>query len=358
MATINGTTLTREEVRALIGHERQIASVEHAFLADGNAAGCETLDFRTGSGLSFQVLPSRGMDIGRAEFRGRPLGWLSRTGPVEPSHLGGSGFEPRRGSLGGLVSTCGYAQVGAPCAEDGTEYCLHGRAQLCPAENVSWDAEWEDGEYRLSCRGKVREMDKFQEYFENTRTIVTSMGAKGFRMEDRVRNLSFSPQPHMILYHINLGWPLLSGHSRVYAPSETRRRRGGKDIDFDWTRYPDKPEKKPEEVLYHIMRPGRDGMVRAALVNETPGEARWGLEIAYSHATLPRFVQWIQPSPGAYVLGLEPSNCWTEGRAKHRQDGDLVILQPDEERRYLLEFRVLDGEAEVARSVERINEEK
>ena len=350
-----GQEFTREELRRRVGHESQIGGVTRLTMDDGNTRGTEVVEFVTGSGLVFHVLPSRGMDIGFAQYAGKSIGWRSRTSEVEPGYLGDEGFGSRRGSFGGLLATCGYCQVGAPCEDQGSRFGLHGRAQLQPAKNVLADAEWDGDEYRLWCQGKVTELDKFGEYFENTRRISAVLGGNAIRLEDRLRNLAFTPQPHMILYHINLGWPLLSGHTRVYAPSVTRRHRDKATVDFDWTRYPEAPRTQGEDVLFHEMRPAADGLVRLALVNETPGRERWGVGITYSHSTLPRFVQWLQPSPGAYVLGLEPSNCWTDGRAAHRERGDLPIMEPGEQRDYLLEITLLPGESEVAEALGKID---
>jgi hypothetical protein len=155
----------------------------------------------------------------------------------------------------------------------------------------------------------------------------------------------------MLLYHINLGFPLISGHSRVYAPSLSRRNRDKDSIDFDWTGFPAEPRAQAEEVLYHTMQPDASGLVNLALVNETPGQERWGLKLSYTHATLPRLVNWRQPSPGAYVMGLEPGNCWADGRAAHRKRGDLVVMEPDEVRDYVVEFTILPGEAEVQKAL-------
>lgn len=348
MAHLYGETFDRESLRARVGHESQIGGVQRLVMDEGNTKGTEVVEFTTGTGLVFQVLPTRGLDIGLARYQDKAIAWRSRTGEVEPSYLGDVGFEARRGSYGGLVCTCGYSNVGVPNEDQGVSHGLHGRAQLCPARSVYADAAWDGDEYRMWCKGKIVELDKFQEYFENSRTISTSLGSNNIRIEDSIRNLAFTPQPHMILYHINFGWPLVSGNSRVYAPSASRRHRDKDSFDFDWTRYAASPRPQPEDVLYHQMTPGADGLVRLALINETPGKERWGVRLTYSHATLPRFVHWIQPSPGAYVMGLEPGNCWADGRHAHRERNDLVIMQPDETRTYSVEFTVLPGEPEVA----------
>ena len=355
MVQLYGEQFDRDALRARVGHESQVGGVQRLVLNEGNTRGTEVVEFTTGTGLVFQVLPTRGMDIGLARFGEKAIAWRSRTGEVEPGYLGDVGFEARRGSYGGLVCTCGYCNVGVPNDDAGTPYGLHGRAQLCPANAVHADAEWDGDEYRMWCKGKVVELDKFQEYFENSRTVGTKLGSNTIRIEDSIRNLAFTAQPHMILYHINFGWPLVSGHTRVYAPSVSRRHRDKDSYDFDWTRYAAVPKAQFEDVLYHEMEAGSDGMVRLALINETPGRERWGVSLTYTKATLPRFVHWIQPSPGAYVMGLEPGNCWADGRAAHRERNDLVIMEPGETRKYLVEFTVLPGEKDVAEALSHIN---
>ena len=42
------------------------------------------LEFRTGTGFAFDVLVDRCFDVGRCEFAGPPLSWLSASGVVAP----------------------------------------------------------------------------------------------------------------------------------------------------------------------------------------------------------------------------------------------------------------------------------
>jgi len=42
------------------------------------------LEFRTGTGFAFDVLADRSFDVGRCEFAGQPLSWLSGAGVVAP----------------------------------------------------------------------------------------------------------------------------------------------------------------------------------------------------------------------------------------------------------------------------------
>jgi hypothetical protein len=56
---------------------------------------------------------------------------------------------------------------------------------------------------------------------------------------------------------------------------------------------------------------------------------------------------------GAYVVGIEPSNCHVEGRDKMRREGTLKFLAPGEQREYDLEIGVLPSNQEIL-SLERL----
>jgi galactose mutarotase-like enzyme len=64
------------------------------------------------------------------------------------------------------------------------------------------------------------------------------------------------------------------------------------------------------------------------------------VELGWCTDTLPQFVEWKMPGQGAHVLGIEPANCFVEGRDVERRRGTLVMLEPGESRHYALELRV------------------
>jgi hypothetical protein len=75
-----GREWRREEIERYVGDMAQLGGVTRYKLVEGAAAGVEVIEFRTGSGLRFEVLPGRGMGIGQADYRGIPLAWRSSTG--------------------------------------------------------------------------------------------------------------------------------------------------------------------------------------------------------------------------------------------------------------------------------------
>ena len=80
-----GDPLTRRELLRRIGRLEQVAGIEPFIFDDGPSRGVRAFRFRTGSGLSFDVLPDRGMDLGFAEQGGTSLAWLSPNGIVAPA---------------------------------------------------------------------------------------------------------------------------------------------------------------------------------------------------------------------------------------------------------------------------------
>jgi hypothetical protein len=296
------------------------------------------------------VLPGRGMDIADARYNGRSLAWRSPTGDQHPAFYEPEGDNWLRSFGGGLLVTCGLTWFGASCEDEGRPLGLHGRASHLPATNVHWDAQWEGDEYLLSVSGKVRETVVFGENVRMSRTIRARMGESRIWIEDTVENLGYHRTPHMILYHANIGFPILDENARFIAPSA---RAIPRDTDAEegiesWGQMEPPTPGYRAQVFFHEMTPGPDGSVTAALVNDgaAPGEP-CGVSIRYYPAELPCFTQWKMMDQGAYVVGMEPGNAWVMGRDVERREGRLQFLEPGESRRYRLEFGVITDRAEV-----------
>ena len=65
-----GKDMTKEELCKRVGDLSQIADAREGVLTAGKADGVRVIDVRTGGGFSFSILPSRGMDIAWAEYKG------------------------------------------------------------------------------------------------------------------------------------------------------------------------------------------------------------------------------------------------------------------------------------------------
>lgn len=344
MARLYGREFSRYELMRKIGDISQVAGAKSYQLTDGNEKGVEAVDFRTGTGFSFTVLPGRGMDISYAEYNGQPLCWRSATGDVGPSYFEPEGLGWLRGFYGGLVVTCGMTYAGAPCTDEEKELGLHGRMSYTPAKNVWTDGQWEGDEYVMWTQGKVREASVFGENIVLTRKVRARLGESKFHLHDVVENLGFEPVPHMYLYHINGGFPAVDEDSVLLSPTQEAVPRD-EDAQVDAEHYyrfePPTPGFK-ERVYYHDMIPDVDGYIHAALVNKNFNDGQgFGFYIKYCKSQLPRFIEWKMNGEGTYVVGMEPANCLVEGRSKERERGTLQFLKPGEKREYKLEIGVL-----------------
>ncbi len=57
-----------------------------------------------------------------------------------------------------------------------------------------------------------------------------------------------------------------------------------------------------------------------------------------------------------YVVGMEPANCWVEGRDKERARGTLQFLEPGETREYHLEIGIISSKLEADEFENKIKE--
>jgi hypothetical protein len=333
-----GREYTRRELLKRVGHISQLGGVRLSQLLDGRDRGLRVADFQTGGGLHFNVLLDRGMDIGPADYAGRPLAWVSPTGPAHPAYFEAQGWGFLRTFHGGLLTGCGLTYVGHPSVDGEEELGLHGRLSHIAATNVSYGGQWEGDEYVMWVEGQMRETAVFGPNLVLSRRISTWLGGCQLVIEDLVTNEGWESTPNEMLYHCNFGFPVVSSDTELlFQTEETSSRdisRGTEGFD----RFQDPTAGYAEHVLDHIPRPDKTGYAHAALVNRA---LDFGAFIKFRVAELPRLLQWKMMGEGVYVVGLEPTNCGVEGRAKDRERGLLRTLEPGEQVAYRLEIGVL-----------------
>lgn len=354
MARLYGKDWTRETLLRRVGSVRQIGGAQPVVLDDGPERGVRAIEVSTGSGFRFTVLPDRGLDVWTAEHEGASLCWHSATGPTAPAFFEPEGLGWLRGFYGGMLVTCGLTYAGPPNRDEGRDLGLHGRASYTPASEVGIEERWEGDEYLVSIRGKVREASVFGDHVVLARTIRTALGRGGFTIEDEVENLGHDPAPHMILYHVNGGFPALDETSELLSPS-LEARPATPEAEKDKEKYARFLPPTPgfaERVYFHRLRAGADGRTTVALVNRGfRGGRGLGYALRFPVSQMPCFTEWKMMGQGTYVVGTEPGNVYPVARERLRREGTLPLLQPGEKRRYEIEFEVLSS-AEAIRQVE------
>jgi hypothetical protein len=321
-------------VRAgMIANLDQLANATHSTVLDGPAAGCRALDLRVAGGIDLRVLPDRGFDIGQAWFRGVPLAWVSAVGeaPPLPSPRGMAWLEAFGG---GLVTTCGLRNVGSPSEGHG----LHGRFSHLWAAEVRADRSVVEGDIVLTAEARIDEVAAPETHLRVQRTIRTRTARGLVELTDITTNLGPASEPAPILYHVNLGAPMLDeGATLVIDSVEVLPRDSDAERGMSRWMAPGPPQDGASEMVFeHRMPEDPSGWGQAVLINRSMGLR---LALRWRRAELPRFHQWLHLGRSMYVLGLEPANCSVQGRAADRAAGALPVLEPGERR--TTEIRIL-----------------
>lgn len=337
--------------RNKIGNMSQIAGMRRYIFAEGKAKGVEAVEVHTGAGLEFTVLPGRGMDIAWTEYRGVPINYMSKTGIVSPSYYESEGMNWLHNFFAGTLTTCGLLNVGGPekvmhPVIGERTYGLHGRISNCIGEQVSLYEEWENGEYVMKVSGVMQEGILHGEHLTLRREIITKLGSREFALKDVVTNHAATPQKIMLLYHINVGYPILDRNSRMIAKSKEiipQSEEAKRELEqvFICT---DPVPGIVERCYAHNFYTDNRGIVRVAFVND---ELELGVALEYKKDALPCFNEWKMLNKKEYVVGLEPGNCLPVGISEAEKTGALDVLQPGESKTYEIVYKILDGKEEI-----------
>ncbi len=362
-----GQDLTRREVAALSGDLSQFAGVRLMTLADGAEAGQRVLEFRTGTGLRFTLMVDRCLDIGSCDYNGMAIGWNSAAGfraPALHDAEGENGLGFMR-SFSGLLMTCGLDHILGGYQADVPEYNypgratasygIHGRVSMLPARLTGYGERWDGDRCFLWAEGVVRQSAVFAEDLELTRRIEIEVGTNDIRLTDEVRNRGFNRTPHMLCYHINLGYPVLSDGARYVAPIEdvvwAAHANTYEDQGVGYARPSGPADTFREQVWQHEMTTDANGKVAIALINDAMS---LGLEVTTNKSELPCTYEWQHLQSGGYAFGIEPSTHHVLGNGFARERGEMIWLEHGDTRHYSVNLKVLTNDDDIAKSEDAI----
>jgi hypothetical protein len=231
-------------------------------------------------------------------------------------------------------------------------YGTHARIAVTPASTFAHGQEWDGDRCRLWAQGTVRQEIAYGEHLVLERRIETELGSDTFRVVDQVTNEGWFRTPHQLLYHWNLGFPLLGSGAQVLAATK------GDPVDLSfstdegpgagaarWRTVTDPVEGFTHEGYVVPLRTDDEGWASVALVNRDirPDLGGLGVSLRYDVRTLPVYVAWRMMREGLYAIGLEPSTTPFGATQDLADQGFPVYLEPGETRRYRLELGILPG---------------
>ena len=311
-----------------IGHPLQLSGVLEVTLSKGKGKGMTLLIVNNGLGLEMIFSADRAMDIAKVTFKGDNLGYFSPSGFVAPEFYDNRGAGFLKSFTAGFLTTCGLASVGSPCTDAGEELPLHGTVSNTPCENYSYS----ETEAEILIRAEVRDAAIFSHGFLLEREYRISKTENRVSLCDKISNIGPGKAPLQVLYHCNIGYPLLSGNLILDIPAvrtapRNEHARTGMEDCFRM----EKPQTGYEEMCYyHTLKEGR--------VSAYNPDIRKRVTISFDQEQLPFFTEWKMMGKRDYVLGLEPGNCLPDGRDVMREKGLLEFLEPGAGKLHNLEF--------------------
>ena len=312
-----------------IGHESQLYGVEEVRLVGGRGDGMRLLNIKNGKGLELTVSADRCADISRLSLGGVNFGYFAPCGYVAPTYYDHVGAGFLKSFTAGFLTTCGLSAVGSPCVDDGEETPLHGTISNTPAEIVNY---WTDDKY-IHVMARIRDAQIFGRQLLLDREYLISLDSNEMTMTDTVTNIGAREVPLQMLYHCNIGYPLLDEDTELSIPSvEVTPRNAHAAEDIQNCLKMEKPQPGYEERCYfHKMQ----GEAKVIVYNKKLSK---GLIMSYDSNVLKYFTEWKMMGVHDYVLGIEPGNTLPDGRDVMRAKGLLEMLAPGERKTHSIKF--------------------
>lgn len=328
---------TEQERRDLLAKSfdaKALGGVSHYELANGPRRGQRIIRLQSAQGLEAEICVDRGFDIAALRYRGINLGWQgpsSFPAPVELEADNGLGLLR---SFEGFLVTCGLDHFGLPAQgpadhliypnRDQVVYPLHGRSSGIPAIVESAGTVLETDQPYSWCTGLVRQAVVFGEVLELRRTIRMPLLGSELSIEDTVTNRGARPVRHGMLYHCNIGYPLLDAGTCVKGIGSALEKL-----------LSDEPAIPGDGVIERFDMAEPSAGVPVTITNPTLEGVT--LSIEYSADTLPNLGVWQAFQSGIFAMGIEPHTDLGDPEQKVVA-GDPGVIAAYEARNYELKF--------------------
>jgi hypothetical protein len=310
-------------------------SIQLRTLHGGKREGVQVVEVHNGV-MTLVIIPTRGMSLWKAYAKGDngeplELGWRSPVrGPVHPS------FVPVHapngiGWLDGfdeLLVRCGLENNGPPVIDEQgiLQLPLHGRIGNLPAHHVTATVDLDA--QTINITGIVDETRFHFQKLRLTACVTIPFGQTSFIINDVISNLSTLPAESQLLYHLNVGEPLLDAGSTIEVnASQVLHQKLGINIPEDWATVPAPQADRPEDVYYISNNADENGYASIRFLNSKKSQ---GVRVTYRVDSLPCFSYWknTPSSFDGYVVGLEPATGYPNPRWVEAEAGRILKIPP------------------------------
>ena len=190
--------------------------------------------------------------------------------------------------------------VGLDSAGAREGYELHGSHHNTPAKVTRAECS----EAGILVEAEMSETELFGKNLVFRRRVFSAVGSDTLEICDTLENRGTREEDYCLLYHVNVGYPMLDeGAELVDDAEEVIPRTAWAEKHMKGRCKMTAPVPNQEEMCYFL----RLKTPKVTLCNSKLGRT---FTLAFSGETLPHFVAWKSMASCDYALGLEP--CTTE----------------------------------------------
>lgn len=291
-----------------ISNFEQTAYVRRYVLTEGKAAGLKVTEVYNGN-LRFMLNESKALDIMQLWYKGENVSFLSKNGFSTKNEGFSERFE------GGMIYTCGLDSIGA---REG--FAVHGSIHNTPAKVVAIFSD----EKEIKVVAEIENTELFGKDLMLKREIATEIGSDKLCLKDMLINKGTKTEKYCLLYHCNLGYPMLDESVTIDYDGRTIVPR----TKYSETRLSEckrfsAPVDNEEERCFFI----ENDCPTVTVKNNNSGRV---FTLSYSVSTLPKMILWQSGASHDYALGIEPATSFLDDKFKYNE------IKPDEK----IEFKV------------------
>lgn len=290
----------------------QICYIRKYTINDTKNEGLKVIELYNGI-LRVLLNESKALDIMQLFYKGINMSFISKNGFSTKNNEFIKRFE------GGMLYTVGLDSAGA---RDGFE--LHGSFHnLKPTITKSLI-----GDKGIEIEAFIEDTELFGKNLVLKRKYFLGFDSNELILEDTLINKGKENTNYCILYHNNIGYPMLDDGDKLLINTnniEPRTTFAKEKIDecFDIT----SPIDITDETCYYLDI--KDG--KASVVNN---KLNLKFTILYSNDTLNNFVLWKSMKSQDYALGFEPSTAKLDDKFKYS------IIKPNQEIDFKLIYKI------------------
>ena len=280
-----------------ISNFAQVASLRRYTYISGKEKGIEVIDCDNGK-LRFLLNVTKALDIMQLYHYGQNVSFLSKNAFTARELNFLDRFE------GGMLYTCGLDSIGG---RDGFE--IHGSLHNTNAQIVTAKCD-ENG---IFVEALIESTRLFGKNLVLRRKISSAINDDSVIIEDTLENRGYCTENYCLLYHINVGYPMLDKGGKIEADIEECIPR------TEWSKQNE--EKKLDISAPIPLNPETCYFLKLkkpsiSLVNQALGKK---FTVGYSAETLPCFVEWHSMASGDYALGLEPATSMLDDKFEYKE---------------------------------------